>query len=259
MALGGFISPVYGNDSHTAAVKNDGTVWTWGGNSYGQLGDGTTITKTTPVQVAGLTGVIAISTGSYHTAALKNDGTVWTWGANMFGQLGPNYSYDSDSNEYYYLNSSVPFQVPGLTNVIAIDAGPTQTTVIKNDGTVWTWGGDNGMNPAQVSGLTNVIALSSGNGQYTALKSDGTVWEWVHTPSTGIAPPVQVSGLTGITAIAGRKGDYRRSFALKNDGIVWTWSYEADGTQNPTVQVPDFTDVIDIAAGGYHTLVIKCH
>ena len=72
---------------HTVALKTDGTVWAWGYNGWGQLGDGTTTNKTTPVQVSGLSGVIAIAAEGNCTAALKSDGTVWAWGDNAYGQL----------------------------------------------------------------------------------------------------------------------------------------------------------------------------
>lgn len=71
----------------TFALKNDGTVWAWGNNNQGQLGDGTTVQRNTPVQVSGLNNVINFSGGLYYNTALKNDGTVWTWGINTVGQL----------------------------------------------------------------------------------------------------------------------------------------------------------------------------
>ena len=76
--------------NYTKALKSDGTIWAWGAGYYGQLGDGTTVSKYTPVQVNGLTGVSAIGSGEYqfHSIALKSDGTVWTWGYNYYGQLG---------------------------------------------------------------------------------------------------------------------------------------------------------------------------
>src|SRR5881628_2032757 len=73
---------------HSVALKSDGTVWAWGYNGYGQLGDGTTTQRLTPVQVSGSSGVIAIATGQYFSLALKSDGTVWAWGYNYYGQLG---------------------------------------------------------------------------------------------------------------------------------------------------------------------------
>ena len=89
---------------HTIVLKSDGTVWTWGYNGFGQLGDGTTTNRTTPVQVSGLTGVTAIATGGYHTVALKNDGTVWVWGGNQDAELG----------NVSRMNSLVPIKMNGL-------------------------------------------------------------------------------------------------------------------------------------------------
>lgn len=123
--------------AHTAALKSDGTVWTWGNNRYGQLGDGTTIDRTTPIQVKGLTDVIAIAADSPsksvftgHTVALKSDGTVWTWGWNAGGQLGDGTT----------IGRTTPVQVKNLTDVVAIAAGQGHTVALKRDGTVWAWG-----------------------------------------------------------------------------------------------------------------------
>ncbi len=79
---------------HSLALKTDGTVWSWGANWDGELGDGTTVDKLTPVQVMGLTDVVALSAGSPHSLALKPDGTVWSWGRNSSGQLGDGTTVD---------------------------------------------------------------------------------------------------------------------------------------------------------------------
>jgi alpha-tubulin suppressor-like RCC1 family protein len=79
---------------HIAALKNDGTVWAWGLNNYGELGDGTTTDRYTPVQVSSLAGITGISAGVKYTVALKNDGTVWAWGLNNYGQLGDGTTMD---------------------------------------------------------------------------------------------------------------------------------------------------------------------
>jgi len=124
------------------AVKSDGTVWAWGNNEHGELGDGTTENRTRPVQVVGpggigyLTNVVAVAAGTYHSLALKSDGTVWAWGFNVDGELG-------NGTE---VGSTTPVQVVGpggqghLTNVVAIAGADWHSLALKNDGTVWAWG-----------------------------------------------------------------------------------------------------------------------
>ena len=115
---------------HSLGLTSYGTVWAWGRNTYGQLGDGSTTTRSTPVQVSGLSGVIAIAGGDIHSLALKSDGTVWAWGYNYYGQLG-----DGSTT-----TRSTPVQVSGLSGVIAIAGGGDHNLALKSDGTVWAWG-----------------------------------------------------------------------------------------------------------------------
>ncbi|MEW6276752.1 MAG: hypothetical protein AB1556_16790, partial [Bacillota bacterium] len=112
----GIIGLAAGN-SHSLAVKSDGTVWTWGNNSRGQLGIGSWDYEdihSVPVQVKNLTGIIAVAAGESHSLALKKDGTVWAWGNNSLGQLGDGTVLDSPP--YCRCN---PVQVAGLHNIIA--------------------------------------------------------------------------------------------------------------------------------------------
>jgi alpha-tubulin suppressor-like RCC1 family protein len=163
---------------HTFAVRADGTLWAWGNNSSGKLGDGTTTNRTTPVQV-GLSNIKQAAAASFSSAALKHDGTVYTWGWNADGQLGNGTTTASNT----------PIQVPGLTNVTAIGAGATFVASLKSDGTIWTWGnnyfgqlGDGTkitrLSPVQVYGITDAVAIAVGEMHVIALKSDGTVWAW---------------------------------------------------------------------------------
>ena len=213
--------------THRFALKRDGTVWGWGSNFQGELGDGTTTHRYTPVQGA-WTGIIAITAfkASGITLALKSDGTVWGVGYNSNGQLG-----DGTTT-----NRLVPVQVSGLTDVIAISAGGFQALALKSNGTVWAWGtemagelGDGGATysmrttPAQVSGLTNVIAISAGFLASYAIKADGTAWSWGHGEFSGTATtthkatPVQVTGLSGMVAVSGGGS---HALALKSNGTV---------------------------------------
>jgi alpha-tubulin suppressor-like RCC1 family protein len=140
-------------DTHTVALKSDGTVWTWGDNSFGQLGDGTTTLRTTPVQVSGLGNVLAIAAGVWHTVALKSDGSVWVWGDNNSGQLG-NGTADTSPHP-------TPNQASGLSSIIAIEAGEHHVVALKSDGTVWTWG-NNGLGQLGDGTTTNRYHPSPG-------------------------------------------------------------------------------------------------
>jgi T5SS/PEP-CTERM-associated repeat protein len=260
-------------DHYAVALKSDGTVWTWGSNNNGQLGDGTTTNRSSPVMVAGLDDVMtAVAAGYYHSLALKWDGTVWTWGNNFNGQLGDGYVY-----EY----STTPVQAVGLTNVVALAAGQYHSVALDMDGTVWTWGNnDNGalgigpstnrMVATQVPGLTDVKAIAAGVHTTFALKRDGTLWAWGlnnkgqlgNGSTTNCLTPVQVAGLTGVRAIAA--GHYH-AVALRSDRTVWTWGWNnkgqlGDGTdadRSTPVQVAGFSNGVAVAAGEVHTIAAK--
>jgi len=116
----------------TAAVKTDGTLWTWGLNNYGQLGDNTVISKSSPIQVGGLTNWLYVSAGYYSVIALKTDGSLWTWGRNnQHGQLGLGNT----------TNYSSPKQIGALTTWSKV-RGSTfgHILALKTDGTLWAWG-----------------------------------------------------------------------------------------------------------------------
>ncbi|HUL94966.1 MAG TPA: hypothetical protein VLT89_03085 [Usitatibacter sp.] len=257
-------------DSHTVALKDDGTVWGWGANSFGQLGDGTTKYRSSPVQVSGLADVVGVSAGGSFTVAVTRDGTVWAWGYNGLGDLG-----DGTTT-----NQLTPVQVSGVVGATAISAGEDFTVALKADGSVWAWGsnysgqlGTGAINPstaAQVIGLTGVVAVSAGNDNAVALKGDGSVWAWGRNSNgqlgdgtaTDRSAPVQAIGLTGMVAVS---AGGNHSVAVKGDGSVWAWGYNGfgqlgDGTplaQSTPVQVSALTGAIAISAGGNQTIALK--
>jgi len=178
---------------HSAVLLKDGTVWAWGGNDFGQLGDGTNVSRPTPMRVKGeggigyLTDVMTVGAGERHTVALKDDLTVWVWGMNTTGQLG----VDTSPDNY----GSTPKREEGLSGVVAIAVGSNHTLALRSDGTLWAWGfnvsgqlGDgtttNGLAPIQVKGpdgvgfMEDVVAIAAGPNHSAAIKSDGTVWAW---------------------------------------------------------------------------------
>ena len=125
-------SAISAGGSHTVVLKADGTLWAWGANSYGQLGDGTFEDRLAPVRVArDLAGVVAISAGDSHTLALTGDGAVWAWGANWNYRLGDATSTDR----------AVPVPVAGVSGIVAISAS-SHSVALRGDGSVWAWGGN---------------------------------------------------------------------------------------------------------------------
>ena len=185
------IIQVSGGGAHSLALRSDGTVWAWGDNFFGQLGNGSfgrlfDEGGSSPTQVRNLTNVIAISAGQRHNMALRSDGTVWTWGSNTSGELG-------DGNSGLDAHRNLPAQVSGLNNVTYISGGDIHSAVVRNDGTVWTWGGNSlgqlgdgttidRLTPVQAIGLTDAVTVSAASfltgGQTVALRSDGSVWTW---------------------------------------------------------------------------------
>jgi alpha-tubulin suppressor-like RCC1 family protein len=182
------ITQIAAGQYHALAVDATGLVWAWGGNSNGQLGDGTVngipIDSEDPVKVTGLSGagnlsgVTKVAAGDLNSFALMSGGTVTAWGLNATGQLGNGSKTDAN----------VPVSVSTITGVTAISAGYSQTIALKSDGTVWAWGGDvsgelgNGTTTAsttpQPNGFTAATSCSAGNFFSLALKSDGTSWAW---------------------------------------------------------------------------------
>jgi alpha-tubulin suppressor-like RCC1 family protein len=286
------VTAIAAGDAHSLALKSDGTVWAWGNNASGQLGNGTFCTPTicgtaTPVQVSGLTNVTAIASGAEHSLALTSDGTVWAWGQNTQGQLGNGTTGNGTTAPY---GIATPGQVSGLTGVTAIAGGGWHNLALTSNGTVWAWGLNregqlgNGIidttypygsnTPVQASVPTGVTAIAGGYTHSLALKSNGTVWAWGENdygelgngtyssctaPPCGIATPAQVSGLTGMTAIAG--GAYH---SLASNGTVWAWGANSAGqlgngtnnTSNIPVAVSGLTGVAAIAGGGFHSLAL---
>ncbi|MCX6879949.1 MAG: hypothetical protein NTW21_40035 [Verrucomicrobia bacterium] len=262
---------VTGTTGHTVALKADGTLWAWGNNDYGQLGDGTGAEKDSPVQVGTATTWVAVAAGSNHTVALKADGTLWAWGDNSDCQLGDGTTVDKFS----------PVQVGTDNHWVTISAGDNHTVALKSDGSLWAWGfnssgqlGDASTMdknaPVQVGTANNWVAANAGATHTVGLKSDGSLWVWGNNyygqlgdgTSSSRTSPVQCGTETGWVAMECGNSD---TFALKSDGSWWACGNNSsgqlgDGTtteRHSQVQTGMDNKAVALAGGGFHSLAVK--
>lgn len=129
--------------AHVLALKTDGTVWAWGKNDQGQIGDGTNEIRPDPVRVPGLKGIRVVAAGGYQSAALDGSGVVWVWGGHLMDRGGP-----SDKTRY----SPIPFKVDDLPPIIAVACGESHALAMDKNGCVWTWGAK-ARSPEKIPGL----------------------------------------------------------------------------------------------------------
>ena len=237
------------------AIRADRSLWGWGVNGVGQIGDGSTLARENPVPVLNtdgspFTGVVAVAAGATHTLALKSDGSVWAWGTNESGQLGDG-TTTTRTRPVRVRDASGP-----LTDIVAIAAGGVGGMALRQDGTVLTWGdntfgqlGDNTTVArslaAPVSGLQDVVAIALGSGRpplpgqavhALALTGTGVVMGWGSNDSSqlGNQPPgihrlpVQIAGFTDLPIKAVFAGG-RHSLALATDGRILAWGADDRG------------------------------
>ena len=230
-----------------AAIKTDGTLWTWGDNSTGQLGTNDAINRSTPVTTfAGGTNWKQVSCLDF-TAAIKTDGTLWTWGRNSYGQLGNNVSPVAGGLGSESTNRSTPITTfAGGNNWKQVVSGNACTAAIKTDGTLWTWGRNNfgqlgnndGINKSTpvttFAGGTNWKQVSSD--QFTAaIKTDGTLWTWGNNRGAQLGTNDTTTRYTPVTTFAGGTNwkqvncGYLLTEAIKTDGTLWVWGSNNGG------------------------------
>lgn len=273
--------------NHSLVVKEDGSLWAWGLNDCGQLGDGTTADRVDPVFI--MDGAVSVSTGYEHSLAIKTDGSLWAWGSNEYGQLG-----DGTGGERGDF-SSVPVKV--LDSVASVAAGFKHTLAVKTDGSLWAWGyniygqiGDGthtiyntvsneteGIDiipethdkPSPVRIMDGVVSVSAGYYQSLAVKTDGSLWAWgglnynylggETSTLTEQYTPVQI-----MDSVASVSAGGQFTTVIKSDGSLWAWGYgprgqigAGDAVQSVYTPTRILGGVASVSSGDSHSLAIK--
>ncbi len=277
------VQAIMGCETHNVALKSDGTVWSWGYNAFGQLGNGTTNDAWTPIQTGlgatpPLTNVTKLGGRPYFTLAVKSDGTIWAWGMNRYGQMG-NGTVNPLPGPQVTVPGLVSNSWPGgaVNSPRQVTCGYQFGAALLTNGTVWTWGsgshgelgnGTTGSSyyPAQVPGLTNITAISAGWFHILALRSDGTVWDWGNNANGELGDgsalnrpsPVQVLNVSNIVSVSG--GD-SHSTALAADGTVWKWGLNdlgelGNGTTNAVANPSPARILTDKFGGSFSNILM---
>ena len=265
---------------HVLAVKTDGTLWSWGLNSSGQLGLNNITHRSSPIQVGTLTNWNLVATSAAVSLAIKTDGSLWAWGTNNRGELGI-----ADR-----VSRSSPTQVGTLTNWAKFNA--KSIGAIKTDGSLWTWGyngyGTLGLNdrthrssPTQVGSLTDWSSISSSFQGSGAIKTDGSLWTWGLNrwgdlglnDITHRSSPTRVGSLTnwqlitaGVNYVYSGGSLYSTMLrAIKTDGTLWAWGYNLSGqigdgsrtNRSSPVQIGTLTTWITVTGDVAATFAVK--
>jgi len=276
---GGFVDwfQVEAGDIHSLGVRTNGTVWAWGNNTFGRLGDNSIITRSSPVSVVGgFTDWCQVSGGQTHSLGVRTNGTAWAWGYNGQGQMG------NDSN----ISQRSPISVVGgFTDWCHVSAGFRHSLGLRTNGTVWTWGcngcgrlGDNSnidrSSPVSVcGGFTDWCQVSAGNQHNLGVRTNGTAWGWGRNTLSTLgdnstidrSSPVSVVG--GFTDWCQVSAGHYHSLGVRTNGTAWAWGNQDCGRLgiassitnicSPVSVVGGFTDWCQVESGRYNSLGIR--
>jgi alpha-tubulin suppressor-like RCC1 family protein len=264
------------NANHVLAIRSDGTLWGWGQNTTGQLGQITFATnRSSPVQIGTETNWAYVAVGDINSMAIRSDGTLWSWGSNQFGQLGLNLATTA--------NRSSPVQVGTRADWRSVSLGNYTAFANRTDGTMWAWGrntnGDLGLgdivnrsSPVQIGTATNWISGSLSDGHSILLENTG----YAYTTGVGAgqfspagfntnfmtnrSSPVQIGTRTwSYVSAAGH------SLAIRTDGTLWAWGTSGQGqlglgdvvTRSSPVQVGTLNTWSKVYAATPHSYAIR--
>ena len=220
---------VAAGENYSIAIKQDGSMWAWGCNSYGQLGDGTNTNRNTPVRIGEENDWKMVAAGSQHSVALKADGSLWAWGSNNYGQLGNNDDIDC----------VFPVRIGSDTDWASVSVGGYHTIAIKNDGSLWAWGNNNtgqlGDNttinrstPTNIHKRNEWATVSAGYDYSIAVTKDGNLWAWGANDNGQLGDgtyttryiPICIAKQNNWSAVLAGKGS---TIVMRTDSSIWAW------------------------------------
>jgi alpha-tubulin suppressor-like RCC1 family protein len=280
--VGGFsdwISASAGN-GHSLGVRANGSLWAWGLNTNGRLGDNNITDRSSPVSVVGgFTDWISASAGNGHNLGVRANGSLWAWGINSFGRLGDDTITD---------RSSPVSVVGGFTDWISASASVngSHSLGVRANGSLWAWGnngqgrlGDNTITSRSspvsvVGGFTDWIQASAGGEHSLGVRANGSLWAWGNNASSRLGDdtitsrrsPVSVVG--GFTDWVAASAGFSHSLGVRANGSLWAWGSNANGRlgddtvtdrSSPVSVVGGFTDWISASAGFSHSLGVRAN
>ena len=221
---------------HSLALRADGTVWGWGDNRAGQLGDGTQEQRDAPTRVPGLNGIIAIGAGGFFSFAVGSDGRVWAWGDNYHGMLGV--APDTGPHDCGRPCSTVPRLIAGLDNVVSVAGGDLHAIALDASGDVWGWGyylavGDgvetDQHTPVRITGVRDGTWISAILYTSIAIDVSGQVWMWgqLNCDDRNSLIPLRVADSHRFVTI-GYNWSLQHCAGAAVDGSVAEWGWVGD-------------------------------
>lgn len=271
------LSIIVAGNSHTLGFKTDNTIWAWGLNRYGQLGDGTTDNRTTPRRIGTDSDWLTIAAGLDHTLGIKLNNTLWSWGYNYYGQLGNGIGP----------NRTTPRQAGIDSDWVSGSARGYYSLGVKTNNTIWSWGynyygqlglGDSGdgtqrNTPTRIGADSDWVTVIAGYSHGLGLKSNNTLWSWGYNyygqlglGDSGNGKDRNTPCSVGADSdwLAASAGDYH-SLGLKSNRTLWAWGDNSgfelgDGTRTGRTtpgQVGIDSDWLSVVAGRFHTLGLR--
>jgi len=275
--------------NHTVTIRSDGTLWAWGQNGDGQLGDGSTTDRPSPVKIGSAANWASVSTGNHHTVAIQSNNSLWIWGANYYGQLGKSNTTADPANRS-------PARIGTSLNWASASAGGLHTVAITTNGQLYAWGynyyGQLGNNDSgnytsgvekdtakyeayrvRIGTATNWKTVSAGQYHTVAIQTDGTLWAWGcnefgqvgNGTTTNRTSPVKIGTDTNWKSVSAGND---HTVAIKTDGTLWAWGRNDSGQlgngesgdgkfKSAPIKIGTDTNWKSVSAGGYHTAAIQ--